>query len=220
MAASRLSVLVFLLPALLYAGQGVVDIKTPALPVNGTVGHFAWLPVEMDPIPEEAEITWKFREISRTATIARLDTSDGKIKIFKDTGFEGRVKVHTNLTLQINDLRLDDGGIYTVTVTGGGRDYTGTVTLQIYGSRPVEGLSTSLYTVFPIIIIIIIIAIICVKVQKARCRNPEERTLPDQSFQQVPTIPNNYDGNTGLEQPCTVYAVVQRTNRVETQEGN
>ncbi|GCC17470.1 hypothetical protein chiPu_0021540 [Chiloscyllium punctatum] len=63
------------------------------------------------------------------------------------------------------------------------------------GSRPVEGLSTSLYTVFPIIIIIIIIAIICVKVQKARCRNPEERTLPDQSFQQVPTIPNNYVSN-------------------------
>ncbi|XP_072420817.1 SLAM family member 8-like isoform X3 [Chiloscyllium punctatum] len=114
------------------SGQGVVDIKTPALPVNGTVGHSAWLPVEIDPIPEEAEISWKFREIGRSETIARLDTSDGKIKIFEDTGFEGRVKVHTNLTLQINDLRLGDGGIYTVTVTGGGRDYTGTVTLQIY----------------------------------------------------------------------------------------
>ncbi|XP_060679414.1 SLAM family member 6-like [Hemiscyllium ocellatum] len=132
MAASRLRALVFLLPAVLCAGQGVVDIKTPALPVNGTVGHSAWLPVEINPIPEKAEITWKFTEIGRAASIARLDTSDGKIKIFEDTVFDGRVTVHENVTLQIDNLTMDDGGTYTVTLAGGGRDYTGKVTLQVY----------------------------------------------------------------------------------------
>ncbi|XP_043542511.1 hepatocyte cell adhesion molecule-like [Chiloscyllium plagiosum] len=220
--------------------------------------------------------------------------------------------MYQNLTLQINDLRMGDGGIYTVTVTGGGGDYTGKVTLQVYepvsvpsvelienitaegcnvtllcsaesgsnisytwtslgtnqtdgeveqlsgnkgelklsvgmsdpihyrctvwnavsaesgeiridppctGSQSVGGLSIVLYTVFSIIIIIIIITIICVKVQKARNRNLGEQMLPDQSTR-VPTVPNNYDGNTGSEQPYTVYAVVQRTNRDETQEGN
>ncbi|XP_060679510.1 SLAM family member 5-like isoform X2 [Hemiscyllium ocellatum] len=113
------------------SGQGVVDIKTPAFPVNGTVGRSAWLPVEINPIPEKTEITWRFTEIGRAASIARLDTSDGKIKIFEDTGFEGRVTVHGNLTLQIDNLTMGDGGIYTVTLTGEGRDYTGKVTLQV-----------------------------------------------------------------------------------------
>ncbi|XP_048476785.1 SLAM family member 8-like [Rhincodon typus] len=313
MAAYNLGALVFLLLVLLCAGQREVNIKTPYFRVNGTVGHSAWLLVEIDPIPKDAEITWKFNVKPRSTSIARFDISQNNLKIFPHTEFEGRITLHQNLTLQINNLRITDGGTYTVSVTAG-QDYTGEISLQVYepvsvptveliqnvtaercnvtvlcsvssgshinytwtwlGSNrtdgPVEHVSgnpgelevsvgrshsihyrctvwnpvskesaelrietpctksqegsSSLENGNIILIIVISIILFCLLVilaiviywkllHKLGSGNMEESMVFDHHLTRVPTVPNNYENNTSPESPCTVYAVVQRTDR-------
>ncbi|XP_059498807.1 SLAM family member 5-like [Stegostoma tigrinum] len=113
------------------SGQWEVNIKIPHFLVNGTVGHSVWLLVEIDPIPQRAEITWKFSVESLQVPIARFDVSENKSKIFPQTEFEGRTTLHHNHTLQIDNLRVSDGGTYTVTVTTR-QDYTEEISLQVY----------------------------------------------------------------------------------------
>ncbi|XP_072354378.1 CD48 antigen-like [Scyliorhinus torazame] len=114
MAACRPSARVFLLLPLLSAGLGEVSVKTPDYPVNGSLGQSVWLPVEIYPIPKDAEITWKFIG-STEITIARYETSINRTKIFPGR-FAGRVQMLVNFTLQINGLERIDEGIYTVSL--------------------------------------------------------------------------------------------------------
>ncbi|XP_067834897.1 SLAM family member 5-like isoform X2 [Heptranchias perlo] len=125
--------LVLLLPSLLSAvtGRGDMRLKTLDSPVNGSLGHSVWLPVEIDNIAEDAEIIWKYAGAENPTGIARYDMSEDKVKIFKGTQFEGRVKIDKNFTLQINQLREEDEGIYIVTVTAS-VDRTGSVSLRVY----------------------------------------------------------------------------------------
>ncbi|XP_072354377.1 SLAM family member 5-like [Scyliorhinus torazame] len=114
MAACRPSARFFLLLPLLSAGLGELSVKTPDYPVNGSLGQSVWLPVEINPIPKDAEITWKFIG-STEITIARYDTSIDRTKIFPGR-VAGRVQMLVNFTLQINGLERNDEGIYTVSL--------------------------------------------------------------------------------------------------------
>ncbi|XP_038656734.1 signaling lymphocytic activation molecule-like isoform X2 [Scyliorhinus canicula] len=114
MAACCLRARVFLLLPLLSAGLGEVNVITPDYPVNGSLGHSVWLPVEIDPIPNGAEIIWRFTGSSEIVVI-RYDTSTDRTKIFPSR-FAGRVQMFVNFTLQINALERIDEGIYTVSV--------------------------------------------------------------------------------------------------------
>ncbi|XP_078062460.1 CD48 antigen-like isoform X2 [Mustelus asterias] len=129
MAACHLSVLILFLPTLLPAGAVEVSVNTPDYPVNGSLGHSVWLPVDIDPILKDAEITWRFIGTPVT-TIARFDVNENKIKIYSGR-FSGRVNMYGNFTLQINELSKLDEGIYSVTVSAS-VDQKGEVCLQVY----------------------------------------------------------------------------------------
>ncbi|XP_038656738.1 SLAM family member 5-like [Scyliorhinus canicula] len=129
MAACRLRARIFLLLPLLSAGLGDVNVITPDYPVNGSLGHSVWLPVEIDPIPNDAEIIWKFTGSPETS-IARYDTGTNTTKIFRSR-FAGRVQMFVNFTLQINALERIDEGIYTVSVVTS-RDDKKHLSLQVY----------------------------------------------------------------------------------------
>ncbi|XP_072886291.1 signaling lymphocytic activation molecule-like [Hemitrygon akajei] len=101
---------------LLSAACLAVDVKTPDYPVNASLHHQAWLPVQVGPLPQGAEVSWSFQSNASSTLIARYDSDMKKVKYFSGKQLERRFMMLDNLTLWINNVKWEDAGTYIVTV--------------------------------------------------------------------------------------------------------
>ncbi|XP_055510318.1 uncharacterized protein LOC129708542 [Leucoraja erinacea] len=113
---------------------GALDVKAPEYPVNASLRQPAWLPVQVGDLPPDAEITWKFTGKGGTSSsnIVRYEATEKRRNYFYGIQFEGRVKLLDNFTLEIDSVRLEDVGTYTVLVTTSTKEQAH-VYLQAYG---------------------------------------------------------------------------------------
>ncbi|XP_062921203.1 HEPACAM family member 2-like isoform X1 [Mobula hypostoma] len=101
---------------LLSAACLALDVKTPDYPVNASLHHQTWLPVQVEPLPQGAEVTWSFQSNASSTLIARYETDTKKVKYFVGKQLGQRFMMLDNFTLWINSVKWEDAGTYIVTV--------------------------------------------------------------------------------------------------------
>nr|XP_006011698.1 PREDICTED: CD48 antigen [Latimeria chalumnae] len=109
----------------------MLKVYTDRYPINGTAGETAQLPIDIKPMPQAYETSWRFSRGSHTPReIASYD--EGKVR-YAESRFGNRLRLHPqNSTLEIRNLQEEDGGTYHVELTVENYNYEIEMRLQVY----------------------------------------------------------------------------------------
>ncbi|XP_067883517.1 CD48 antigen-like [Heterodontus francisci] len=111
---------------------------------NGTLGGSVLLPVSVEPIPRKGMIFWKYQG-QPPVRIAEMNLEGNHSEVCGQTLLHNRSRLHSNFTLEIENLTEKDRGQYKVTVSFGAWEPEASAWLDVF--EPIRGTTITIANV-------------------------------------------------------------------------
>ncbi|XP_078062462.1 T-lymphocyte surface antigen Ly-9-like, partial [Mustelus asterias] len=112
--------------------------------LSGMVGEAVLFPVSVVTVPGECRISWKAMR-KPPVKVAEVILQENRTVVYPGTGFENRIQLFPNFTLQIQNLTLHDQGHYKVTLSVNALEPEASIRLDVY--EPIRGTAVTINSV-------------------------------------------------------------------------